>query len=150
MGIHGPVDTSIGMKMSPIDHIEDSEFSFFHYPKHLSGHFNVNLFSGFPMKQNSKIDSIYIISIDFNDVDSVSVAKSYTKTEIKNNMFFIKIPIQPKQNYLTLPPDKIIILRLLVNINTGKFIFSLADNVMDVNKYIEKVKVNLFYKLNDL
>ena len=102
------------------------------------------------MKQNSKIDSIYIISIDFNDVDSVSVAKSYTKTEIKNNMFFIKIPIQPKQNYLTLPPDKIIILRLLVNINTGKFIFSLADNVMDVNKYIEKVKVNLFYKLNDL
>lgn len=127
----------------------DSQFSFFHFTKQLDGTFNVMTSSGFPMRKKSRITSIYLINMEFNDKDTISIGKTFTDLNIEDNLFFIRSPLPKSNKYSTLPLDTEIIIRLIVNAENGKFIFSLSDNVKEINDYIEKVKVNVVYKLED-
>lgn len=134
-------------KNKPSDN--EMEFSFFHYTKRMADNndFNTITVSGFPMTKNTRISTIYLICAEFNGVDTVSIATTHTENEIVGNIFFIKTVLTPKQNYLTLPHNITIILKLIVNVNTGKFIFSLSDNPSEINKAIGMIKVSLFYKI---
>lgn len=130
---------------------DDMEFSFYHYTKRMMDDtFNIITTSGFPMTKNTRISTIYLICAEFNDADTVSIATSHTEKELHGNLFFIKTVVNPKQNYLTLPHNTIITLRLIVNANNGKFIFSLSDNPLEVNKTMGKIKISLFYKVKEI
>lgn len=125
------------------------EFSFSHKPKRINGEYDLIMQSSFPMREKSRISSIYVINVDFNNTDTISLAYTYTKNDINDNICLLHRTVETNKQLGDLPQKTKIVLRLLINVNTGKFVFSLSDNSKEVNNNIEKVRVNLVYKLED-